>query len=98
MANLTWTSEALRCLHDIYEYIAVDNRRAAASVVHGCCAKVAFLCQHRYRGQRYDQIVDREVYETSYGHYRIAYLIANGPGVVVLGVFHSGMEIDRHLT
>lgn len=98
MANLTWTSEALRCLHDIYEYIAVDNRRAAASVVRGSCAKAEILRQHPHRGQRCERIVDRDVYEVSYGHYRIAYLIANGPRVVVLGVFHSGMEIDRHLT
>ena len=39
MANLTWTSKGLRCLHDIYEYFAVDNHHAAASVVRGSCEK-----------------------------------------------------------
>ncbi|MFN7813178.1 MAG: hypothetical protein ACK5SI_11025 [Planctomycetia bacterium] len=35
--------------------------------------------------------------ETSYGHYRIAYLIVDDTRIVLLGVFHGRMEIERHL-
>ncbi len=98
MATLTWTSESLRCLQEIHEYIANDNPRAAVSVVEGICAKVEILRKHARLGQRYEPIADREVRETSYGHYRIAYLIDDETRVVVLGVFHGSMDIERHLT
>lgn len=35
MAELNWTAEAERWLHDIYTYIAQDNPQAAAKVVNG---------------------------------------------------------------
>ncbi|QDV13673.1 hypothetical protein CA51_35640 [Rosistilla oblonga] len=48
-------------------------------------------------GQRYEPIVDREVRETLYGHYRIAYLIVNEQRVEILGIFHGAMDIERYL-
>ena len=33
MAEITWTEEALRWLEDIFEYIALENPRAAAETV-----------------------------------------------------------------
>lgn len=35
MAQIDWTDEALRWLEDIFEYIAADNREAAARTVRG---------------------------------------------------------------
>jgi plasmid stabilization system protein ParE len=35
MAQVTWTAEAERWLEDIFEYIAVDNPRAAAETIQG---------------------------------------------------------------
>jgi plasmid stabilization system protein ParE len=48
-------------------------------------------------GQRYEPISDREVRETFYGHYRIAYLLVNETRIEVLGVFHASMDIERYL-
>ena len=97
MAEIRWTFEALRCLEGIHEYIAADNPRAATDVVRGIYAKVQLLCEHPWLGQRYEPIADREVRETSYGHYRIAYLIVQDTRIEVLGVFHARMDIERHL-
>ncbi len=97
MAEIRWTFEALRCLEGIHEYIAADNPRAATDVVRGIYAKVQILCVHPRLGQRYEPIADREVRETSYGHYRIAYLIVQDTRIEVLGVFHARMDIERHL-
>lgn len=97
MAEVRWTFEAIRCLEEIHQYIAADNPRAAEAVVRGIFAKAQLLSQHPRLGQRYEPIADREVRETSYGHYRIAYLIANETRIAVLGVFHASMEIERHL-
>jgi len=95
--EIVWTLEAIRCLEGIYEYIAADNPRAAIDVVRGIYAKVQLLREHPRLGQAYEPIRDREVRETSYGHYRIAYLIADGMRIDVLGVFHGRMDIERHL-
>jgi len=97
VAEIRWTFEALRCLEGIHEYIAADNPRAASDVVRGIYAKVQLLCEHPRLGQRYEPIDDREVRETSYGHYRIAYLIVSETRIDVLGVFHKSMDIERYL-
>lgn len=46
MAEIAWTSEAVRCLEGIHEYIAEDNPRAAVDVVRGIYAKVQLLREH----------------------------------------------------
>lgn len=97
MAEIRWTFEALRCLEGIHEYIAADNPRAASDVVRGIYAKVQLLCEHPRLGQRYEPIDNREVRETSYGHYRIAYLIVSETRIDVLGVFQASMDIERYL-
>ena len=97
MVQVRWTFEAVRCLEGIHAYISSDNPAAASNVVRGIYAKVQLLREHPRLGQRYEPITDREVRETSYGHYRIAYLIVDEKGIEVLGVFHGSMDIDRHL-
>lgn len=97
MVQIRWTFEAVRCLEDIHAYISSDNPAAASSVVRGIYAKVQLLREHPRLGQRYEPIADREVRETSYGHYRIAYVIVDEMRINVLGVFHGSMDIERHL-
>lgn len=63
----------------------------------GIFAKVQLLGEHPRLGQRYEPIADREVRESAYGHYRIAYLIVNETRIDVLGVFHASMDIERYL-
>jgi len=72
VAEIRWTFEAMRCLEEIHGYIAANNPRAALDVVRGIFAKAHLLSEHPRLGQRYEPIADREVRETSYGHYRIA--------------------------
>lgn len=97
LTEIVWTLEAIRCLEGIHEYIAADSPRAATDVVSGIYAKVQLLREHPRLGQRYEPIRDREVRETSYGHYRIAYLIVDEMRIDLLGVFHGRMDIERHL-
>jgi len=97
LTEIVWTHEAIRCLEGIHEYITADSPRAATDVVAGIYAKVQLLRAHPRLGQRYEPIRDREVRETSYGHYRIAYLIVNEMRIDLLGVFHGSMDIKQHL-
>ena len=97
MAEIVWTLEASRCLDEIYEYIASHSPASAHKVVCGIYEKIQILRQHVRIGQRYERIADREVREILYGHYRIAYLVANEQRIEILGIFHSAMEIEQYL-
>ncbi len=63
----------------------------------GIYEKIQLLRSHHRLGQRYEPIADREVRETLYGHYRIAYLLKNEERIEILGIFHTAMDIERHL-
>lgn len=96
MAEIRWTAEAHRWLHDIYEYIAEDNPKAAKNVIHGIYARVQLLCSFPRIGYRYRLEIDGEIRILLYGHYRIAYLIKSSEDIDILGVFHGSLDIARY--
>ena len=97
MAEVNWTAEAERWLHDIHDYIAADNPDAASRVVEGIYAKVQLLERFPLVGHRYLTALGREVRILVYGHYRIAYVVRPHETIDVLGVFHGALDIDRYL-
>lgn len=97
MAEVVWTLEAARCLEEIHDYIAADSPAAAHEVVTRIYDKIPLLRAQPRLGQGYEPIADREVRETRYGHYRIAYLLVNEERIEILGIFHGAMDIERYL-
>jgi len=71
MAELIWTEESERWLKDIYDYIALDNPHAAASVLNGIYQRAQSLLQFPESGYKYEGS-DEDVRILLYGHYRIA--------------------------
>ncbi|MEP6706935.1 MAG: type II toxin-antitoxin system RelE/ParE family toxin, partial [Pyrinomonadaceae bacterium] len=97
MAEINWTEEAQAWLRDIHDYIAQDNKDAAARTVSGIFLKTQLLKQHPRIGHQYEAAAPREVRILLYGHYRIAYLIGPDDNIDILGVFHGALNIDRYL-
>ncbi len=97
MAEIRWTSEAESWLKDIFDYIAQDNPDAAAAVVRGIFEKTRLLGDHPELGYKYRSEPEGEIRILLYGHYRIAYLIAEGKRIDILGIFHGALEIERYL-
>ena len=95
MAEITWTSEALRWLEDIFEYIAADNRAAASGTVEGIYERAQVLAQYPEMGHRYLHS-SRNVRIILYGHFRIAYLVKDDRNVDILGVFHGSLDITKY--
>jgi plasmid stabilization system protein ParE len=95
VAKIAWTLEAQRWLEEIYEFIAADNRQAAAETVQGIYNKAQLLIDHPEIGYRY-WASKRNVRILLYGHFRIAYLIKDSGDVDVLGVFHAALDISRY--
>lgn len=96
MADLRWTEEAVRWLHDIFNYIADDNPEAARKVVAGIYDQAQMLKTFPHIGYKYKDDPNGEIRILVYGHYRIAYLIEH-EAVEILGVFHGAMEIGKYL-
>lgn len=95
MAELVWTEESERWLRDIFDYIAQDNPGAAVSVVAGIYDRTQTLLQFPESGYKYEGSSEN-VRILLYGHYRIAYTIADEQ-IIVLGVFHGALAIERYL-
>ena len=97
MAEIRWTEEAHRWLHDIFDYIAADNPEAAQKVVSGIYEKAQVLKRFPEIGHKYRTETDGEIRILLYGHYRIAYLLRSSSSIDILGVFHGALDIDRYL-
>ena len=95
MAKLVWTEESERWLKDIYDYIAADNPTAAGDVVTAIYERAQTLLEHPESGYRYEHETE-DVRILLYTHYRIAYQIRS-ESIVILGVFHGSLDIDRYL-
>lgn len=98
MAKVRWSQEAETWLKDIYNYIAIDNPGAAASVVDGIYQKAQALKKFPDIGYIHRFEEEGEIRILLYGHYRIAYLRRKDKDIVdILGVFHGALEIDSYL-
>lgn len=95
MAEITWTLEAQCWLQDIFEHIAADDPVAAARTVGRIYKRAQLLTRFPELGYRY-QASSRPVRILLEDHFRIAYVVGE-TGVIILGVFHGALEIDRYL-
>jgi toxin ParE1/3/4 len=97
LAEIIWTRESEIWLKDVYNYIADDDSDAAERIINNIYEKVQLLLDHPRIGYRYEPAEPREVRILLYEHYRITYLIKDNGDIVILGVFHGALEIDRYL-
>ena len=97
MAEIRWTSEAAVWLKDIYDYISEDSEQLAGRVIDGIYQKAQILKQHPRIGYKYRSEPEGEIRILLYGHYRIAYLLAENDIIIILGVFHGALDIERYL-
>ena len=97
MAEIIWTEESVRWLHEIYDYIAEKSPVAAQNVTNGIHEKTQLLKDYPPLGSCYRSEPDGDIRILLYGHYRIAYLIKAKSSVEILGVFHNALDIDKYL-
>jgi len=98
MAEIKWSTEAKGWLEEIYYYIAEDNPYAAQKVVDDIYQKTQILKKFPEIGYLYQNKKNNQIRILLYGHYRIAYLLDSPKNsIVILGVFHGAIEIERYL-
>jgi len=67
VAQLVWAEESERWLKDIFEYIALDNPDAAASVITGIYDRTQTLLKFSESGYKYEGGTE-DVLILLYGH------------------------------
>lgn len=97
MAELIWTREAERWLQDIFEHIALDDKEAASRTLEGILGKAELLTQHPELGYRYAS-KSTQLRILLHHHYRIAYYINADEVIVIIGVFHGALSLERYLS
>ena len=98
MEKVIWSQEARDWLREIHDYIAADNPAAAERTIAGITAKAQILSRFPELGHRYAKYLERNVRIVLYGHFRIAYEVAPGAEIRILGVFHGALDIERLLS
>ncbi len=97
MAQIRWTAEAATWLEDIFNYIAVDNEDAARRTITDIYERVQNLQTFPRLGHLHQASAEGDIRVSLHGHYRIAYLLKQDETIVILGVFHGALEIERYL-
>lgn len=97
MVAITWSDEAKQHLKDIHAYIARENTNAAKSIARGIVEKAYLLTTHPNLGKLRYEDENGQVRITLYKKYRIAYLLNSSKDILIVGLFHSAMDIDRLL-
>ena len=97
MVEIRWTDEAASNLEEIFEYIASDSADAAQRVAQGIWDKAQSIEHFPERGFRHETRKGQEVRIVLYGHYRIVYRVDRSDVVIILGIYHGAMDLDRVL-
>ena len=97
MAEINWTAEAERWLHEINNYLSARNPQAAARTLEGICRKAQLLRDFPELGYRHGVSGPEDIRIILFGHYRIAYVIKADGNIDILGVFHATLDIDHYL-
>ena len=86
--ELKWTSQALRDLVRLYEFLASANKSAAARAVQALSTAPERLLEQPRIGESLEEFKPREVRRILVGDYEIRYEIALAT-VYVLRLWHS---------
>ena len=98
MAAIVWTEEASVSLQRIFAYLHERNPEAAIATVEGIYDRVALLATFPRVGHAYRSRASEGVRLLVQGPYVVPYALREEERVVVvLGVFHGAMDVERYL-
>ena len=91
--RVVWSPLALRRVGEAADFIARDNRAAAARWARGLFDAMKTLTAHAGRGRVVPELSREEIRELIYGDYRVVYRVAERR-VDVLTVRHGRRRFD----
>jgi toxin ParE1/3/4 len=96
MAQVIWTSSALTDLEDIAEYISLDSREAASTLIENVFTSIEHLGLFPNSGRKPPEIQDSIYREKVVGPCRIFCRIQK-EDVVIIYVMRSERELRRYV-
>lgn len=97
MAELAWHVEAVDDLDAAAAYIARDSQISATQFTTRIVSAVDRLRDHPQLGRVVPEIADDSYRELIFQNYRIVYRPITPQRVVVLGVVHAAMDMERQI-
>jgi plasmid stabilization system protein ParE len=89
--ELKWTSKALSDLPRLYEFLALDNKHAAARAVRSLAKAPSVLITNPRIGEQLFQFEPREIRRILVGQYEIRYEL-QGEIIYILRLWHTREE------
>lgn len=89
MALVRWTSQAIKDINNIAEYISKDSKKYAGIQVNNFFERVELLERFPYSGRIVPEAGNENIRELIVGSYRIIYHIIGKTKIDILAVHHS---------
>lgn len=86
--ELKWTSKALSDVGRLYEFLAAENKQAAARTVQGLTKAPEILLDNPRIGEQLFEFMPREVRRLLIGPYELRYELQNGT-IHLLRLWHT---------
>lgn len=93
--SIVWSKESLTRLHEIEDYIAKDNPKAAIEFVGKLIVRAESIIHHPKKGRVVPEIAIDNIRELLYKNYRIVYIIKEKT-IFIVTVFegHKLLNVD----
>ncbi|KKO45681.1 plasmid stabilization protein [Arsukibacterium ikkense] len=89
--QLKWTSKALSDISRLYEFLAEENKQAAAKTVQSLTKAPAILISNPRIGEQLFEFMPREVRRLLIGNYELRYELQDGT-IYLLRLWHTREE------
>ncbi len=86
--QLFWTNKASSDLVRLYDFLALINQPAAASIMQALTNAPIQLLQHPYFGQKVEGFGERDVRRILVNHYELRYEI-DKTSIYILRIWHT---------
>lgn len=95
MVQINWTSQALKDLRGIADYISKDSVKYAKRQVFKIRNSTRVLHTHMYSGRIVPELNQKDIREIIQGNYRIIYRVKGKSRVDILTIHHSARDLQK---
>ena len=88
MAQIIWTSNAIKDLDSIAEYIEIDSEIAAKKFIKEIISKAGSLTSHPFKGRPIPENIPGEYWQILLKSYRIIYRV-EGLKIFISSIYHQ---------
>jgi len=96
MAEIVWSPQALKDIHEIAEFIALDSIQYAKAQTKLFIQEAIVLERQPYKGRVVPELGISNIRQILCGHYRIIYEVINEGEVGILTIHHQSRLLKNN--